>query len=59
MEHKDAIILTKVMSEISIAQAMLGKSSYTEFEENRYLFLPTPLKRIVIFKRDIFPYFFP
>ena len=37
MEHRDTIILKKVMSEISIAQKMLGKSSYAEFESNELL----------------------
>lgn len=37
MEHRDTIILKKVMSEISIAQKMLGEISYTEFESNELL----------------------
>ena len=37
MEHRDAIILRKVMSEILIAQKMLGNSSYAEFESNELL----------------------
>ena len=37
MEHRVTIILKKVMSEISIAQKMLGEISYTEFESNELL----------------------
>ncbi len=37
MEHRDIIILKKVMSELSIAQNLLGDNSYEEFEGNELL----------------------
>lgn len=37
MGHRDEVILTKILSEISIAQEMLGVLSLAEFEANELL----------------------
>ena len=37
MEYRDVMILKKVMSELSIAQQLLGDRSYAEFESNELL----------------------
>ena len=37
MRHRDEVILTKILSEISIAQEMLGVLSLAEFEANELL----------------------
>ena len=37
MEHRDAVILQKVLSEINIAQDMVGNKSLAEFNDNELL----------------------
>jgi len=37
MERRDRIILLKVLSEIEIAQKMMGDSSFEQFEQNELL----------------------
>lgn len=37
MEHRDSIILKKVLSEIDIAKQMIGQCSFEEFEANEIL----------------------
>lgn len=37
MEHRDEIILKKVLSEIDIAKHMMNQHSFTEFESNEML----------------------
>ena len=37
MEHRDATILKKVLSEITVAQEMLGESTYSDFEGNEMM----------------------
>ena len=37
MEHRDEIILKKVLSEINIAKQMVGQCSFAEFESNEIL----------------------
>lgn len=37
MEHRDEIILKKVLSEIDIAKHMMNQYSFTEFESNEML----------------------
>ena len=37
MEHRDTVILKKVLSELRVAQEMLGSSSFADFESNEML----------------------
>lgn len=37
MEHRDRVILQKVLSEIEIAQKMMGNCSLEQFEQNEML----------------------
>lgn len=37
MEHKDKIILKKVLSEIDVAKQMMGQNSFADFESNEML----------------------
>ena len=37
MEHRDRIILQKVLSEIEVAQTMMGGCSFEQFDQNEML----------------------